>query len=195
MSDTKTIGVYDVRAADYARENDAHANEDAQLGAFIAACPSGGKVLDLGCGPGAAASRMAESGLKVDATDASAEMIALAAKHPGVTARQATFDQIGGTAIYDGIWASFSLLHASRAAFPDHLAALHTALKPNGIFCIGMKLDADIPTTMFIGVIGALIGGLVLRLLISVMGWMAGFVGAVLGAMLVIWLWQKYFRN
>lgn len=58
-----------------------------------------------------------------------------------------------------------------------------------------MKLNADIPTTMFIGVIGALIGGLVLRVLISVMGWMAGFVGAVLGAMLVIWLWQKYFRR
>ncbi len=58
-----------------------------------------------------------------------------------------------------------------------------------------MKVEADIPTTMFIGIIGALIGGLVLRMLISVMGWMAGFVGAVLGALLVIWLWQKYVRK
>jgi uncharacterized membrane protein YeaQ/YmgE (transglycosylase-associated protein family) len=58
-----------------------------------------------------------------------------------------------------------------------------------------MKIEADIPTTMFIGIIGALIGGLVLRVLISVMGWMAGFVGAVLGALLVIWLWQKYVRR
>lgn len=58
-----------------------------------------------------------------------------------------------------------------------------------------MKVEADIPTTMFIGIIGALIGGLVLRLLISVLGWMAGFVGAVLGALLVIWLWQKYIRK
>lgn len=58
-----------------------------------------------------------------------------------------------------------------------------------------MKVEADIPTTMFIGVIGALIGGLVLRTLIAVMGWMAGFVGAVLGALLVIWLWQRYFRR
>ena len=142
MSDTETINVYDKRAADYARENDT-ANKDPQLTAFIAACPVGGTVLDLGCGPGAAAARMAENGLMVDATDASAEMIALAAKHPGVTARQATFDQISGTAIYDGIWANFSLLHAPRAAFPDHLAALHTALKPNGTFYIGMKLGTD----------------------------------------------------
>lgn len=58
-----------------------------------------------------------------------------------------------------------------------------------------MKIEADIPTTMFIGIIGALIGGLVLRVLISVMGWMAGFVGAVLGALLVIWLWQRYVRR
>ncbi|MFT5343403.1 MAG: putative membrane protein YeaQ/YmgE (transglycosylase-associated protein family) [Paracoccaceae bacterium] len=58
-----------------------------------------------------------------------------------------------------------------------------------------MKIEADIPTTMFIGVIGALIGGLVLRMLMAVMGWMAGFVGAVLGALLVIWLWQRYVRR
>ncbi|MBV1925739.1 MAG: GlsB/YeaQ/YmgE family stress response membrane protein [Rhodobacteraceae bacterium] len=58
-----------------------------------------------------------------------------------------------------------------------------------------MKVEADIPTTMFVGIIGALIGGLVLRVLISVMGWMAGFVGAVLGALLVIWVWQKYLRK
>ncbi len=58
-----------------------------------------------------------------------------------------------------------------------------------------MKIEADIPTTMFIGIVGALLGGLVLRLLLSVMGMLSGFVGAVLGAMLVIWLWQKYGRR
>lgn len=58
-----------------------------------------------------------------------------------------------------------------------------------------MKVEADIPTTMFVGIIGAVIGGLVLRFLISVMGWMSGFVGALLGAMLVIWIWQKYLRK
>lgn len=57
------------------------------------------------------------------------------------------------------------------------------------------KIEADIPTTMFIGIAGALLGGLVLRLLLSVMGMLSGFVGAVLGAMLVIWLWQRYRRR
>lgn len=58
-----------------------------------------------------------------------------------------------------------------------------------------MRIEADIPTTMFVGVMGALIGGLVLRILIAVTGALAGFVGAVLGALLLIWLWQRYFRR
>jgi len=55
-----------------------------------------------------------------------------------------------------------------------------------------MKIDTDVPTTIAIGVFGALVGGLVLRALLTVTGWMAGFVGAVLGAMLLIWLWRTY---
>lgn len=58
-----------------------------------------------------------------------------------------------------------------------------------------MKIEADIPTTMLIGIVGALIGGLVLRFLLAMMGALSGFVGAVLGAMLLVWLWQKYFRR
>ena len=55
-----------------------------------------------------------------------------------------------------------------------------------------MRIEADIPTTMLIGIVGALIGGLILRTLTTIMGGLAGFVGAVLGALLVIWLWQRY---
>lgn len=55
-----------------------------------------------------------------------------------------------------------------------------------------MKIEADIPTTMLIGIGGALVGGFLLRGLLAVMGWLSGFVGAVLGALLLIWLWQKY---
>ncbi len=55
-----------------------------------------------------------------------------------------------------------------------------------------MKLQTDLVTTVAIGIFGALIGGLVLRVLLTVTGWAAGFVGAVLGAMLLIWLWRTY---
>lgn len=55
-----------------------------------------------------------------------------------------------------------------------------------------MRLNTGLVETVAIGIFGALIGGLVLRGLLAVTGWMAGFVGAVLGAMLLIWLWRTY---
>ncbi len=57
-----------------------------------------------------------------------------------------------------------------------------------------MKLQTDVPTTVAIGVFGALIGGFVLRGLIMLTGWAAGFIGALLGAMLLIWLWKTYVK-
>jgi len=58
-----------------------------------------------------------------------------------------------------------------------------------------MKLETDIITTIVIGMAGALVGGLVLRFLLSVMGMAAGLVGAVLGSLLLIWLWQTYVKK
>ena len=55
-----------------------------------------------------------------------------------------------------------------------------------------MRIEADMITTVSIGVLGALVGGMVLRALLSVMGWLSGFVGAVLGAMALIWIYQRY---
>ena len=142
MADKETLRVYDAKAADYAKLIDSDTKENPYLESFIARLPTGGRVLDLGCGPGLAATRMANAGLQVDAMDGSAEMVAMAAQHDGVTAWQATFDQITGTDIYDGIWANFCLLHASKEAMPHHLAAMVTALKPGGAFHIGMKLGS-----------------------------------------------------
>jgi uncharacterized membrane protein YeaQ/YmgE (transglycosylase-associated protein family) len=55
-----------------------------------------------------------------------------------------------------------------------------------------MRLRTSLPATIAIGIAGALIGGLVLRFLILVTGWLAGLVAAVLGALLLIWLWKTY---
>lgn len=55
-----------------------------------------------------------------------------------------------------------------------------------------MSLQTDLITTISIGVMGALVGGLVLRVLLTITGLAAGFLGAVLGAMALIWLWETY---
>ncbi|SMH47786.1 GlsB/YeaQ/YmgE family stress response membrane protein [Maritimibacter sp. HL-12] len=57
-----------------------------------------------------------------------------------------------------------------------------------------MKIEADLPTTLAVGILGAIIGSLVLRFLLLLTGIAAGFVGAVLGAVLLIWIWQTYFK-
>lgn len=55
-----------------------------------------------------------------------------------------------------------------------------------------MRMETDIVTTVLIGIAGALIGGVVLQLLLTVAGLLGGLVGAVLGSLLLIWLWQTY---
>jgi uncharacterized membrane protein YeaQ/YmgE (transglycosylase-associated protein family) len=55
-----------------------------------------------------------------------------------------------------------------------------------------MRLNVDVLTTIAIGVGGALIGGLLIQGLVMLAGWLSGFVGAVLGAMLLIWLYKTY---
>ncbi len=143
MTDKQTLDVYDAEAQRYATAFGKDDNADAQLQHFLDQLPEAASLLDLGCGPGRSAGIMAAAGHSVLATDASAEMVKLASGQDGVRAAQATFDDIVGDSIYDGVWANFSLLHAARDDLPRHLSAIAAALKPGGIFHIGMKTGTD----------------------------------------------------
>ena len=57
-----------------------------------------------------------------------------------------------------------------------------------------LKIDLDTPSTIALGVLGALVGGLVLRGLVMMAGIGAGFVGALLGAICLIWAWKTWLR-
>ncbi|MEM1236039.1 MAG: class I SAM-dependent methyltransferase [Pseudomonadota bacterium] len=136
MTDKETLDAYATRVDDYIAIVKSEPAES--LVAFADALPEGGRVLDLGCGPGHAAKYLASRGFETHAWDASPEMIA-AAEAPGVTTRKANFDALTETEGFDGIFASFSLLHAPRADFPRHMVAIARALKPGGILHLGMK--------------------------------------------------------
>ncbi len=138
-TDKETLAVYNARAEDYARCLKKEDSASPVLEAFVAALPAGGRVLDLGCGPGTWARMMLDAGLEVEAIDASEAMVAEAAQIPGLRVWQATFGDVDGLGRYDGIWANFSLLHAPRMEMPSHLARLHRALRPGGRLHIGLK--------------------------------------------------------
>ena len=133
------MAVYARRAADYAAMADRERNER-PLATFIESLPAQARVLDLGCGPGRAAARMAQAGLQVDAWDACPEMAALARARFGLDVRVATFDALDADAAYDGIYANFSLLHAPRSEMPGHLDRIANALTARGMFHIGLKI-------------------------------------------------------
>lgn len=139
MGDRETLQVYADKATDYAKLV-SQTDEDASLQRFIQAMPKGGTVLDIGCGPGFAAAAMARAGLTAEAWDPVPEMLDLARSHPGVSARQAGYDDLTESTVYDGIWANFSMLHTPLAKWPEQFAAVHTALKAGGLLHFGTKL-------------------------------------------------------
>ena len=58
-----------------------------------------------------------------------------------------------------------------------------------------MRVDTDLPTAMGIGVLGALVGGLGLRFVLTVGGWFVTFLLALAGSIALIWLWQQITRR
>nr|WP_170428817.1 class I SAM-dependent methyltransferase [Ruegeria arenilitoris] len=138
VTDRKTIDAYTTRVAEYLSVPLPAEQIEARM-AFAEAVAPEGFVLDLGSGPGADSAFFQRQGLRVRALDATPAFVDYAREN-GVDAHLGTFDDVAEDAVYDGIYASFSLLHAPRAEFLRHLAAIQRALKPGGIFFLGLKL-------------------------------------------------------
>ena len=139
-ADARTLACYAARAGEYS-DLVSRDEPDADLRAFMAALPPGGRVLDWGCGPGNSAAMLAAAGFAVEATDAAPEMAALA-RRAGVPVRVEPFEALEAEERFDGIWANFSLLHAPRADLPGLIGRAAHALRPGGVLHLGMK---DVP--------------------------------------------------
>ncbi|MES0827838.1 class I SAM-dependent methyltransferase [Ruegeria sp. SCP11] len=137
MTDEKTINAYATRVAEYLQVPLPPEQIEARM-AFTEAVGTG-HVLDLGSGPGSDSAFFMREGLTVRALDPTPAFVEYAREN-GVDAHLGTFDDVTEEEEYDGVYASFSLLHATRAEFPRHLASIHRALKPEGTFFLGLKL-------------------------------------------------------
>lgn len=137
-ADPDTVAVYAAQIEDYKAlgVNAIHARA---VSRFLRDLPEGAEVLDLGCGPGHHAVEMMKAGCRVTAIDATPAFVEVA-RAAGVDAKCRTFNELDEDGAFDGVWASFSLLHTPRADLPRHLGSIHRALRPGGGLFLGMKL-------------------------------------------------------
>ncbi len=133
-----SVSYYDRNASNFFADT-AHADLSATYARFLAHVPSGGAILEAGCGAGRDALAFKRAGYAVTAFDGSAKMAELARAHCGLAVLHKRFDEVDWTETFDGIWACASLLHVPRAALDDALARLARALKPGGVFYASFK--------------------------------------------------------
>ncbi len=137
-SDKATLDFYDGEAPVYAPWS-APKTPLPWLEKFLSLAPATGRLLDYGCGGGWAAKRMLEAGYEVEAFDGSAGLAKEAAELTGLNVQVQRFEDFDARDRYDGIWASFCLLHAPRSEMPTNLARIYAALRPGGVFYLGLK--------------------------------------------------------
>ncbi len=106
---------------------------------FIKLLPANALILDAGCGSGRDSKAFLDMDYRVDAFDASSEMVKRASQHTGLCVRHSVFEDVTDIDKYDAIWCCASLLHVPQSKLLDTLKKLAKALKPNGAWYLSFK--------------------------------------------------------
>jgi SAM-dependent methyltransferase len=140
-----TVAAYDSSAAAY-REGGFGTSDlaTALVERFAARVPAGGRVLEIGSGPGRDARKLEDAGLSVRRTDVSpgfAEL--LRADGHRVDVLDPLTDDLADperpATPYDAVWASACLLHVGRPDLPVVLRRLADATRPGGTLHASFK--------------------------------------------------------
>jgi len=128
----QAVSVYEKISANYAKQ---FSDPSFHIDSFIELLPKGAKVLDVGCGPGRDSAYMYERGLKVTGIDLSECMIRIAKQqYPEIDFRVTDMRKIEQTSnSFDGVFASFSLIHIPKKDLPKTLQGFFSLLKSGGI--------------------------------------------------------------
>ncbi len=133
-----TISYYDDRAEAYAR-----ATVDIEMAPlyapFLSMIPRGGKILDAGCGSGRDTKAFLALGYDVAAFDASESMARLATRLTGAPVAVMRFQELAYDQVFDGIWASASLLHVPITELAEVTDRLVRALRSGGVLYASFK--------------------------------------------------------
>lgn len=100
---------------------------------------SGDRILDIGCGSGRDANAFKSLGFKVEAFDASTELVLKAKEATGIDVIEATFDTYEINQLFNGMWACASLLHVPKNELFGTIRHLASYLSPNGYWYMSFK--------------------------------------------------------
>ncbi len=136
MSDS--ISFYSGNADDFYKRT-VNLNLDALYSKFLPLIPSGGTILDAGCGSGRDSRYFIDKGFRVHAIDAAPEFAGRASDLIEQTVEVTTFEQFKSEIQFNGIWACASLLHVPPDSLPAAIGNLAATLRPGGIFYMSFK--------------------------------------------------------
>ena len=138
MTNDTTTDYYNNNAQDFI-EGTVNVDTGSLREKFLKYVPTGGFVLDLGCGSGRDTKCFKDAGYQVTAIDASQEMCIKASQYTGIDVRCMRFEEMDDVDIYDGVFACASLLHVPEENLPDVLTRINMALKPLGVLYASFK--------------------------------------------------------
>ena len=130
--DARTAAIYEREARSWISRRRPRALEDGMLDRFAARVVPGGRIADLGCGPGWYGAALRERGFRVLALDLSGAMLREAGQRsPGLArVRADLFALPFARHSLDGAWATACYMHLPLGQLPVALARLHGALRP-----------------------------------------------------------------
>ncbi len=111
------------------------------IDSFLNRLPAGAGILDAGCGPGIDSAYMSRLGFSVTGLDFSHEMLAIARNNsPHTDFHESDLRQIDFPAgTFDGIIASYSLIHLEKKETPGVLEDFFVLLKKGGVLMLGLQ--------------------------------------------------------
>jgi SAM-dependent methyltransferase len=147
---SETGSSYDQVAQDYAdkylHEFDHKPFDRELLDRFAAMIPAGGRVVDLGCGPGQVARYLASRGVNVSGIDLSQQMVEQARRlNPGIDFQQGDMRQLDlPDESLAGIAAFYAIIHIPHEETPAVMSELWRVLAPGGLFLLSFHAGQEV---------------------------------------------------
>jgi ubiquinone/menaquinone biosynthesis C-methylase UbiE len=145
--------LYDQVVDDYVKVFFEDLTDAPWLDAFAMHVPPGGRILDVGCGPGNFAAYLQKKGFRLSGIDISPKMIEAAKK----LVPKGTFEVMNCSKLtyadksFDGTFVAYSLLHLTKEDAVASILEFHRTLVDGGVLSLMMKEgtgEHDLPASL-----------------------------------------------